>query len=185
MSKFSNVLLFATGVAIGSAVTYILMKRKYEEQLDWIEEEPVEEYNEEEPAEEEIQDDVQEEKEDDQKETVQYNKYVKKYAGNSLVDEVEKEVKGSEDDVDRPYLIKPNELGEMDDYEITTLYWYEDEVLSDELGNPIEDIDETVGLENIKMFGDSSIDYIYVRNDARMTDYEVLRDIGTFWEYKK
>ena len=55
-------------------------------------------------------------------------------------------------------------------------------MLTDELGNVIDDVDDLVGKENLKKFDDMSVDSIYVRNDARMSDYEILRDMGRYYD---
>lgn len=173
----SKVIIFATGAAIGSAVTYILTRRKYE-QVEWeYEEESVEEN-----LESVEQDDDKSEEDLNKEDMVRYNNYVKKYAGNHIVDEMVNNVKGSEDDVDRPYLITVDEYAELDDYEVNSLYYYEDNVLTDELGNVIDDVDDTVGADNLKKFDDMSVDSIYIRNDARMSDYEILRDMGRYYD---
>lgn len=169
----SKLFIFAAGAVIGSAVTYIYTRRKYE-QVEWEYEEETEEEN----PEDDVEKNVEKEEKQNKQDMVQYNKFVKQYSGNSLMDEIEKEV----EDVDRPYLITVDEYAELDDYETVSLYYYEDNVLTDELGNVIDDADDAVGVDNLKKFDDMKVDSIYVRNDARMSDYEILRDMGRYYD---
>ena len=39
-----------------------------------------------------------------------------------------------------------------------------------------------VGLDSLTHFGQYEDDSVYVRNDERMTDYEILLDIRGYWE---
>lgn len=174
----SKVLMFTVGAAIGSAVTYILMRRKYENIEVYTDADLNQEYGQDDDATYSHEDSEADSKEQDM---VQYHKYVKRYSGNSLMDDVEENMKGVTD-VDRPYLISVEEYAELDDYEVISLYYYEDDVLTDELGNVIDDVDDTVGIDNLKKFDDIGVDSIYIRNDARQSDYEVLRDMGRYYD---
>lgn len=86
-------------------------------------------------------------------------------------------------DMSKPYVIRPDEFGQFDDYRQVSLSYYEkDKVLTDELDNPIEDVDMMVGLDSLTHFGQYEDDSVYVRNDERMTDYEILLDIRGYGE---
>lgn len=75
-----------------------------------------------------------------------------------------------------PYVIAPTEFDTLDEYDQITLTYYADGVLADELDEKIEDVDATVGSESLTHFGEYEDDSVYVRNDARKTDYEILLD---------
>ena len=55
--------------------------------------------------------------------------------------------------------------------------YYADKKLVDNVfEEEIENIDENIGLANLKTFGKYEEDSVYVRNDKTMTDYEILLD---------
>ena len=51
-----------------------------------------------------------------------------------------------------------------------------DGVLADDMDEIIEDVDEVVGEDSLNHFGEFEEDSVYVRNDERKCDYEILRD---------
>lgn len=176
-SLLGKVVIFATGAAIGSAATYFLMKRKYEE-VEY------EEYYDDDESEEGA-DGIPEEKEEPiktkspkQETMTRYNKIINDsgYTGSE---------KEEDEEVDEPYAITAEEFAELEDYETVTLYYYADDVLTDELGNVIDDPEDTVGTDTLDAFNESYLDSIYVRNDARKTDYEILRDKDDYWATRR
>lgn len=78
-------------------------------------------------------------------------------------------------DMNRPYVIPPDEFGECE-YDTVTLTYYPDGVLTDELDEIIYDVDGVVGEESLKHFGEFEDDSVCVRNDRDKTDYEILLD---------
>lgn len=81
-----------------------------------------------------------------------------------------------------PYVITPDDFGTMGYSEISLSY-YQDGILTEERDEEILPIDETIGRESLNHFGDYTIDTVYVRNERRQTDYEVLRVDQTYTEY--
>lgn len=180
-----NFLFFAAGATIGVAATWKFFKTKYEQ-----------------IAQEEI-DSVkavycpQNEEKDDDTETTIENGYVPAEvdlntyadtlrsqgytdyanANNGIVPTRPVE---EVDDVERPYVIHPNEFGEIDGYNIVSLLYFKDEVLTDDQYEPIEDADDAVGLESLETFGQYEPDSVFVRNDKRKTDFEILLDPRNF-----
>lgn len=180
-----NFLFFAAGAAVGVAATWKFFKTKYEQ-----------------IAQEEI-DSVkavycpQNEEADDDTETTIENGYVPAEvdlntyadtlrsqgytdyanANNGIVPTRPVE---EVDDVERPYVIHPNEFGEIDGYNIVSLLYFKDEVLTDDQYEPIEDADDAVGLESLETFGQYEPDSVFVRNDKRKTDFEILLDPRNF-----
>lgn len=75
-----------------------------------------------------------------------------------------------------PYVIPPEELYEREDYETYTLFYYADGVLTDDNEEIIDDVESTIGFESLNHFGKYEDDSVFVRNDVRGCDYEVLRD---------
>lgn len=87
------------------------------------------------------------------------------------------------DDVERPYVIDPKYFDEYDDYNAINLTLYADGVLVDDSTNePVEDVDETVGLDNLNHIGEYEEDAVHVRNDKLRCDYEILCDAKRYSE---
>lgn len=79
-------------------------------------------------------------------------------------------------DTEHPYVISPDEFGELDNYETISLTYYSDNVLTDDCDCVIDDIDTIVGRDSLTRFGEYETDAVFVRSDSRKTDYEILRD---------
>lgn len=84
--------------------------------------------------------------------------------------------------VDRPYVIQPSDFGEFDDYEKISLTYTADGVLLDDMNEIVDDIEETVGEDSLEHFGEYEDDSVYVRNDAKKCDYEILLDQRNYQE---
>lgn len=162
--KLTSVVIFTVGAVIGSAVTYKLLKTKYE-QIAQDEIDSVKEVFSRRGR------DVVESKTDE------YTELVDKL-GYSGVDNNEE--KGENDMTDAPYVISPDEFGEMDDYETVSLTYYADKVLTDEMDIPVEDIESMVGYDSLECFGEYEDDSVFVRNERQKTDYEILLDVRKF-----
>ena len=182
--KLSNVLLFTAGVAVGSLVTWRYFKSKYE-----VVEDEIEEKTEETEGETETEDEDPEVSES----KMSYKKpplkeYVKMVEDNGYVpkthmEEVKEEIANGEwddKDVYEPFIIRPEEYGELHAYETLSLNYYADGVLTDELDNPIEDVESLVPADFADHFGEYEDDVVHVRNDNLECDYEILRDLRKF-----
>ena len=174
-SSIKNLFIFAVGATIGSAVTWKLVKNKYEslaneeiasayEHMKHSKNIPL------------FSDDNSEDSETDSKITLdklkEYKAIVDKYAAALVEEEV--------NDVEKPYVIKPEEFGEILEYESVSLTYYADGVLTDEYDEVIDDVDEIVGEESLTTFGQYEDSAVFVRNDARKTDYEILLDLRNY-----
>ena len=182
--KLSNVLLFTAGVAVGSLVTWRYFKSKYE-----VVEDEIEEKTEETEGETETEDEDPEVSES----KMSYKKpplkeYVKMVEDNGYVpkthmEEVKEEIANGEwddKDVYEPFIIRPEEYGELHAYETLSLNYYADGVLTDELDNPIEDVESLVPADFADHFGEYDDNAVFVRNDNLECDYEILRDLRKF-----
>lgn len=185
-----NLFMFVAGAAIGSAVTYFLVKDKFEkiaqEEIDSVKEVFGRKVKKE--AEKEAEKEIQEIR----KEYNQYNSLTTNYASfsNKTDDEAEEELEEKYEnqdiiveratDMDRPYIIPPEEFGICDGYELITLTHYSDGVLADDCDELVEDIDFVVGEDYAEHFGEYEEDAIYVRNDRLKADYEILRDLRKY-----
>lgn len=180
--KLSNVLLFTAGVAVGSLVTWRYFKTKYEVVEDEIEEKIEESEGESEEDDPEVLESKMSYKKPPLKE---YVKMVEDngYAPKTHVEEVEEEIANGEwndKDVYESYIIRPEEYGELHAYETLSLNYYADGVLTDELDNPIEDVESLVPADFADHFGEYEDDVVHVRNDNLECDYEILRDLRKF-----
>lgn len=82
-----------------------------------------------------------------------------------------------------PYTISPDEFKELDGYTAVSLTYFADGVLADENGIIIDDVEEMVG-DALSRFGEYEEDAVYVRNDAKRCDYEVLLDEREYAEFR-
>lgn len=83
---------------------------------------------------------------------------------------------------ERPYVIAPDDFGEMGDYQTITLTCYKDNILADDNDELIDDIDDVIGLDSLNHFGEYEEDVVHVRNDMRKCDYEICRDYRSYYE---
>lgn len=173
----SKLFIFAAGAGIGSAVTWKIVKSKYEqiaqEEIDSVKEYYHDKYDnkdDSEPVEEPVGDGVKRVAglaADFKTEKPDLKDYANMIKEANYSQEVETE---------RPYVIQPLEYGEMDDYEVRSLVHYTDGVLVDENGEIVEDVDHVVGGGYAAHIGEHEEDVVHIRNDVTKTDYEILAD---------
>lgn len=171
-STLSKAFIFTLGAAVGSLVTWKLVKTKYEqianEDIADVKEYYAAKYGEnsketDEPEAEEDEEDEEDEEFDDYEAELKTNGYTS--AATEGVKAVAKQ----------PYVIAPEDFGDCG-YDMETLYYYADGVLTDDQGNQIEDVDNVVGKSSLNHFGEYEDDSVHVRNERYKTDYEILRD---------
>lgn len=82
----------------------------------------------------------------------------------------------------KPRIISPDEFGEQDGYDEISLTYYADKTLTDDRDHPMDEdeIEETVGKDSLKHFGEYEPDSVFVRNDRLKADYEILMDPRTY-----
>lgn len=85
------------------------------------------------------------------------------------------------EEADKPYVIHPSDYGEFDDYEKISLVYTSDGVLLDDNGEIVDELESTVGVDSLNHFGEFEEDSVYVRNDARKCDYEILADEDPYY----
>jgi hypothetical protein len=85
-----------------------------------------------------------------------------------------------------PYIITKEEFFENEDEfeQVSVTYFLDDDVVSDGTDEPIDNVDDVLGEENIVQFGKGSGDphIVYIRNEKLMLDFEVLKDESSFGE---
>ncbi len=184
MNKTINFMMFVLGAAVGSVVTWKYVKKKYE-QIAQDEINSVKEVFSKRVA--EFTEDTEEVriKADNAKEKpniIEYAAWLRKqgytnYSDIDIVDEKPEEVKEEESmGVDEPYVIAPEEFGELDDYEIISLTYYADQILADDNDVIVDDVENVVGFDSLNSFGEYEDDSVFVRNDRLKCYYEILLD---------
>ena len=169
---------FLIGATVGSIATWKLLKTKYEqiaqEEIDSVKDVYSKNYRNNEEDIEDIEDIPDEQNPineiDDKLDLSIYTAKLKEQGYLKYEEE------GGTDEMEKPYVISPEEYGERDDYDLYSYTYYADKVLADENNEPIEDVDSIIGLESLKHFGEYGDDSVYVRNDELKADYEILLD---------
>lgn len=179
----SNLFIFTAGAAIGSAVTWKLVKDKYarlaQEEIEAVREVYMKHDDSVEPAVDEAPAVIPESIPDfTEQDRVDYANIANTYTNNNE--------KGVPAPVSRPYVISPDEFDE-NGYETVSLTYYADGVVQDDFFNIWSDdeVDEHVGLDSLNHFGEYEEDSVFVRNDDEETDYEILRDSRNYADVPK
>lgn len=180
-NTLSKIVIFAAGAAIGSAVTWKLLKEKYEQ----IAQEEIESVKEvyggrpryEGPA------DSEEEQKVDQNDIREYAAQIQKQGYTDYANNAKPRTEVSE--VKAPYVIEPEEFGEKDGYDRISLTYYADGVLTDDQDAIVEDVDDVVGIDSLDHFGEYEDDSVFVRNDRLKADYEILLDPRKYQDINK
>lgn len=177
-----NFFIFAVGATIGSAATWYLIKTKYErianEEIESVKEafapkkfEPIEESK---------------SNSNSNSNMATYEKVLGNlnYTNYPEVtnDNDKKGVEEMTEKKKRPYVISPDEFGNIPEYDAVSLNYYSDGVLANDWDEIIEDVDDVVGEESLTHFGEYEADSVFVRNDDAATDYEILRDLRNYWD---
>lgn len=80
----------------------------------------------------------------------------------------------------KPVVISNDEWCEKPNYIVVSWTYYENGVVTDELGDVVEDYAEAIGTEFKNHFGEEEPDTVLVRNDQRHCYYEINRDGGKY-----
>lgn len=193
MNKLFGFAIFVAGLGIGSGATWIFAKKKYskiaQEEIDSVKNALA---NKKEVF---VQKDVSDnDSKQSNNQAVKATKALNKksitdYSSFSKYEELSKKYSDKETDKklgkEVPYVITPEEFGELYDYEKVSLTYYKDGVLTDDNDDVIDDVDVVIGVDSLDHFGEYEDDSVYVRNDQRMCDYEILLDNRTYSEAMK
>lgn len=194
-----KVFIFAAGAAVGSAVTWKLVKTKYEqisnEEIKSVKEHFKKMYEETEPdPDEDIQIEeaepinVNTEKHaDDGKADMNVIEYAKiiskeKYSGKEVTEIVDETGKGDDvmEEYGGPRVISPEEFGENTNYEVLSFTYYADGILTDEDDHVISNPEDYIGDEALNSFGEYEDDSVFVVDDDIETYYEILLDESNY-----
>lgn len=173
--KAMPIITFAIGAAVGSVATWFLVKTKYE-QLAQEEIDSVKEVFSKREKTKHVEIPEEEHEESDETE-IDIREYASKLNEEGYTDYSEVELVK---DVEKPYVITPDEFGEIDEYEKISLTYYADMILADDMDELIEDVEDIVGFESLGTFGRYEDDSVFVRNDQLKADYEILKDLRRY-----
>ena len=106
------------------------------------------------------------------------------YTAYSQAKQTEPTAKPAEPEVkhDDPYIIDPTEFGEFSEYEQRELTYYKDGIVCENDTDIVDQNDIFGNLDVGDHFGEYENDRVFVRDDKRQVDYEILRDERTFME---
>ena len=193
-----NLLFFVAGAAIGSIATWKLIEKKYKDLADEEIESVIETFKNRKPriTKDNVKETVEKviNKWKEPKETVEDIVAAEGYS-------IENEEEIDEDDesnyivnvdndndndieVITPYVITPEQFGEYNEYGTKTLIYYSDNVLTDEIDNPItsEEMVTMIGPDALDHFGEYEDDSVYIRDEMNEMDYEILKSEKKFSE---
>lgn len=194
-TKLAAIISFIIGIGVGAAGSWYFLKTVYEqrtqEEIESIKQAYADKYD----KNSIVKTDAFDEKDDAEKQLdiKEYSHIIKAEgyhktdynAISKAVDEgKESEIELTKEPViksgEESYVIAPEEFGEYEDYCKISLTHYSDGVLADIHDNVIDDVDEIVGSNYADHFGEYEDDSVYIRNDAKKCDYEILADERTW-----
>lgn len=195
-NALSELCIFIGGALIGSSITYLVVKNKYEkiidEEIESVKEAYEDVYGEKTKTAKlvESMDGAMNPREKNQK---AYEELIRQYKNDEPTDEDEDEneeddpdeQEGDDDDMVEPYVITPDEFGDTG-YETICLTLYADGVIEDDEGDMWSDDDISVllGRDSLSHMGENvdDPDVLYVRNENEEIDYEIARDVDKYFD---
>ena len=200
MNKSLYLLAFVAGATAGSVATWLLVKERYaqiaQEEIDSVKEVFSKKET---PKEHESISEIAE-KAKNKADIMEYAKKLNDmgYTNYSDIsadtDDEESNVAEKIDNNDegkkvmgeeKPYVISPDEFGELDDYDEISLTFYSDQFLADDDDELVENVDRVVGAESLNHFGEYEDDSVFVRNDRLKADFEILLDERKYMDVLK
>ena len=162
--KVRDLLIFIAGVGVGISASYNIIKKKHEEIL----EEEIASVKETYSKNNKESDEVTEEKEPEPEEIAsvkeKYEKLTKEYS----------ELKEENCTNSEIYEISYDDFGEEGYEEIELTYYIDDETLTDDADEPMEELDIISSIGSIDILdGCKDGEYIYIRNKEKEIDYSI------------
>lgn len=170
MSKALNLAMFVLGVAVGIGSTYTYFRKKYEiiaqNEIDSVKESLSKAYEKKATVFEKP----------DIREVINERRKKNDASKKEMVDILK--TAGYKPDInsEKPYVISPQEFGEMPEYMCISLTYYADGVVTDDDNEVLEDWADLVSADALTHFGEYEDDSVFIRNDTLKADYEILKD---------
>lgn len=182
MNKAGSLFIFVAGAALGSFVTWKLLRDKYEQIVQDEINSVKEVFAKKESCDNEESILAEESEHNEKPSIIEYAAKLRENGYTNYSDSENKAIvhKEENDSVPEPYVISPEEFGEFEEYDTVSLTYYADHVLADDNDDAIEDVDDVVGTKSLSHFGEYEDDSVFVRNDRLKCDYEILLDQRKF-----
>lgn len=87
------------------------------------------------------------------------------------------------EDLNGPYVIRPDEFGSEDGYSGCYLTLYSDGALVDNLDGKPVNLEETIGRDNLSHIGEYELNELYIRDDRFHCDYNITAIDQTYEEF--
>lgn len=172
-NKLGLSLAFIAGVAAGAVVAWKALENKYKQRADEEVESVKEMFNR--RLKEQQESKEQQEPMTEEQQNEEYDKMLASL-GYKKSEKEEREMAHAAE----VYVIPPEAFGEVG-YDTVSLTYYADEVLVDCVTNEvIKNVDELIGRNSLKTFGEYEDDSVFVRNDKLKKDYEILLDTRNY-----
>lgn len=186
MSKFATPAAFFVGLAVGAGAAWYYAKEKYaciaEQEIASVKEAYAQREQKAEPEPKVTPVTLTPGKPPEKPSIVDYAQKVKEAGYTDYSRSVEPDKKPNPGEL--PYVISPDEFGEIEEYTKVSLTHFSDGVLADECGEVVDNVEEIVG-DALEHIGEYEEDCVHVRNDAKRCDYEILEDLRTFSEFQE
>ncbi len=166
----SKVLIFTAGAAVGTLASWRIIKAYYEKLANEEIESVISMFSENQAEPVEGDTEGVEASTPSDKDVVAYGTILRGESYASIPEGKEM------DNMTQPYVIPPEEFGEIDEYDTRTLFYHTNDVLTDDEDMPIEDVEGTIGRSSLNHFGEYEDDSVHVRNERLKIDYEILRE---------
>lgn len=173
--------IFLLGGAIGSLVTYGVMKEKLDKTIKNEIDQIKEYFFEKTQAEGDVENDISKPENLYEKPSiVDYVSLLERTKYRQFTEEEISIENAKEETMTvsmEPYVIAPDVFGDKEDdgYDLITLYYYNDKVLTDDNNEEVgSDTLASIGVESLNTFGEYEDDSVYVRNNRLKVDYEIL-----------
>ena len=162
--KIRDLVIFIAGIGVGIGASYNIIKKKHEEIL----EEEIASVKETYSKNNKESDEVTEEKEPEPEEIAsvkeKYEKITKEYSELNEENCTNPEI----------YEISYDDFGEEGYEEIELTYYIDDEILTDDADEPMEELDIISSIGSIDILdGCKDGEYIYIRNEEKEIDYSI------------
>lgn len=167
---------FAFGAVVGAAASWLYAKKKYEliaqEEIDSVKEAFAK------MPKPDIDPD------DEARQKADMMEYASKIADLGYTDYSAMTANDEQNNTKKkPYVISPDEFGEKEEYTQISLTFFADQILVDDDNVLIENVEDVVGFDSLTHFGEYEDDSVFVRNDERKCDYEILLDQRTYSDF--
>lgn len=187
MSKAATVAAFILGAAVGSIAAWHFTKKTYEriaqEEIDSVKATFSKLYKREDDITQDSDDSSDDEEDEEDPNRDEYISIAEREGYVNYEDITVTKIPRS-NKYDAPYVIPPESFDELDTYDVASLTYYADQVLTDDTDHVIEDMESLTGFATTEEleshFGEHDDESIFIRNDRLKCDIEILYDQRTY-----